>query len=165
MSKRKIIERYSLADRVLALTAQGKKDYEIAEILNKTDLEGVDTISQPTISRWLKKIRAERGTTSRGIVEEYLKESIPADLKLMDELTQFHLVIFRGKVAASVTGGKPEQIGLSEQRTAARDIHEILKTKMKFIGVDGDPGGTDTGEHPVDLSKYRDDKGDEAVNG
>ena len=49
---------------------------------------------------------------------------------------------------------KVAEIGLNERRTAARDIHEILKTKMRFIGVDGEIDNVDAGD-PVDLNKYK----------
>jgi len=163
MSQKRIIERYGLQARALTLAASGKKDYEIAEILTREDLAGKDAISQPSVSRWLKKTRQERGKTAKGIVDDYLKESIPADLKLLDELTQFHLVIFRGNVTMleGEDGKKVHAatITLDTRRTAARDIHEILKTKMKFVGVDGESGGNDRdGAAPVDLEKYRGQK-------
>ena len=163
MGQRPIIEQYALADRILALSASGKKDYQIAEILNREDLAGRDSISQPTVSRWLKKVREERGKTARGIVDDYLKESIPKDLELLDELTQFHLVIFRGNTAIleAEDGGKVRAatINLDTRRTAARDIHAILQTKMKFVGVDENSGGGAATGDPVDLDRYRSGSG------
>lgn len=165
MAAKKIIETYKLGDRILSLTAQGKKARDVADILNREELAGKDSISQPTISRWLKKVRKDRGVTAKGIVDDYLKESIPKDLELLDEIVHFHLVLFRGKVTILEKDGekvKAAEVGLNERRTAARDIHSILQTKMRFIGVDGDTGSAEG--DGLDLDQFRTEQEKEAVN-
>jgi hypothetical protein len=158
MAAKNIIRTYKLEDRIRVLKVQGLTDLQVSDRLNKEDLVGKDTISQPTISRWIKKDRKMRGQAAKTIVDDYLIESVPADLKLLDELTQFHLTLFRGKTTILEKDGeklKAAEVTLNDRRVASRDILSIIQTKMKFIGVDGDPGTGDTGSTPIDLSKYR----------
>ena len=146
MAAKNIIKTYHLEEKVRRLTAEGLTAEQVADRLNREDLAGKDSISQPTVSRWIKKDRKERGVTARTIVDDYLKESVPADLKLLDELTQFHLTIFRGNITILEKDGqkiKVAEIGLNERRIASRDIHSILQTKMRFIGVDPDTGSSE----------------------
>jgi hypothetical protein len=157
MGGKNIIKSFNLEDRILALSAQGMSSREIAARITKNDLVGKGSVSQPTVARFLKTVRKERGITARTIVDDYLKTSIPKDLELLDEVVKFHLTIFRGNVTIlEKKGEKVEaaEIGIKERITASRDIHAILQTKMRFIGVDGDSGGTDLGD-PVDLDKYK----------
>ena len=54
------IEKYSLNEFVLTLAGEGKTGAEIATILNnhiKKNLKTDDSITQPSVSRWLKQAR------------------------------------------------------------------------------------------------------------
>lgn len=157
MAAKNIIKTYNLADKIRVLKVSGKSDEAIAEILNREDLAGKDSISQPTVSRFVKKDRKLRERTSRIQVEDYLVDSIPADLKLLDEAIAFHLKIFRSKLTLVDNDGnviEKSDYSLNDRRIAARDILAIVSTKMKFVGVD--PGsGDDLGESGLDLDKYR----------
>lgn len=167
MAAQNKIVKYNLQDRTLALSVDHNHK-QIAGILTK-ELDGQDTISQPTVSRFIKRIRKEREETAKGIVTDYMKESLPADLRLLDEVATFHLAIFRGKLVGKVNGKELEKISLTDQRVAARDLHEILKTKFRFVGVpDGDLEGEGV-EHPVDLNDFKvkpeQNEGKETENG
>ena len=76
MSAKNIIKTYHLEDKVRVLKVQGLSDQEIADRLNKEDLVGKDSISQPTVSRFVKKDRKLRSKTAKTIVDDYLFESV-----------------------------------------------------------------------------------------
>ncbi len=161
MSAQNKILKYNLEDRLLALSALRKTHDEIAKILTQ-ELAGKDTISQNTVSRFLKKVREDRKEIAGAILVDYLSESLPADLSLLDELLKFHAVIFRGKLAAFIETAaegatKSEPVTLQDRRVAARDIHMIIQTKLRFVGIGGTEGEGDDGINPVDLAKFRRD--------
>jgi hypothetical protein len=166
MAAKNIIKTYHLEDRIRTLKVQGLSDEQIANKLNAEDLSGKDSISQPTISRWIKKDRKLRAKTAQTIVDDYMTESIPADLKLLDEITAFHLNVFRAKVTLKEKDGsviEASNMSFNDRRTAARDIHAIVQTKMRFVGVGVGPDDLDA-DSPVDLSQFRTDLEDKAVN-
>lgn len=119
------IEKYELGERCLELSVQGKTTTEIAEILTK-EIEGKGRISQPTVSRWLKKVRAERKETANAILTDYLNTSLPADLKILDELSQFYLTIFRDKIADVLSH-------LDELVAKVATLPQLLKAKVVNI--------------------------------
>lgn len=163
MSTQNKIERYQLGERCLELSVRCANHQEIAERLTQA-LEGKDSISQPTVSRFLKAERAKRSKQANLIVSHYLAEQLPKDLELLDEVARFHVAIFRGKISGDVRDGKKIEITLSDQRVAARDLHEILKTKFRFVGVPDHPdSGTTPGGDPVDLNQFL--STDEAADG
>lgn len=156
MAAKNIIKTYKLEEKVRALKTQGLSDDAIAERLNKEDLAGKDSISQPTVSRWVKKDRKLRGNKAKAIVDDYLVESVPADLKLLDEAIAFHLKIFRAKLTMVDNDGnviEKSDYSLNDRRIAARDILSIVSTKMKFIGVDGSGDSASDGDG-LDLSQF-----------
>ena len=149
------IEKYRLEDRTLVLDAEGKTTLEIAEVLTK-ELEGLATISQPTVSRWLKKTRKKRKNAAQPILEKYLEESLPSDLKILDELSTTYLAVFRNRVVGEITGEEAKKFNLKTRMAAGDRLHAIIQTKLRFIGID--PGDDDFDSvHPVDLAQFRTD--------
>ena len=149
------IDKFQLCDRTLVLDAQGQTTMEIAAILTK-ELEGRTHISQPTVSRWLKKTRKSRQTAAQKVLEEYLEETLPSDLKLLDELSSTYLAVFRNKVAGEIAGKSSEKFDLKTRMMAGDRLHAIIQTKLRFIGIDGAGDDIDA-MHPVDLALYRTD--------
>ena len=149
------IEKYRLEDRTLVLDAEGKTTLEIAEVLTK-ELEGLATISQPTVSRWLKKTRKDRKNAAQPILDKYLGETLPNDLKILDELLKKYLAISRNTVAGEIVGENSQKYDLKTQMAAEDRITHIIGMKLRFVGID--PGGEDFDSvHPVDLAQYRTD--------
>ena len=149
------IEKFQLADRILVLDTQGKTTLEIAAILTE-ELEGRTHISQPTVSRWLKKTRKSRKTAAQHVLEEYLEETLPSDLKLLDEMLTTYLPVFRNKVAGEIAGKSSEKFNLKDRMMSGDRILAIIQTKLRFIGIDGAGDDMDA-IHPVDLTQYRTD--------
>ena len=78
------IEKYGFQDRVLKLYSEpGMTSLRIAQVLTE-ELQGNDSISQPTVSRWLKDVRDERREETRQVVNEHIKANIPKDLEALD---------------------------------------------------------------------------------
>ncbi len=78
------IDQFSLDRRVLDLIKQGKKSPEIAAILTA---EGVE-ISQPTVSRWLKKQRDSNQGKIQDIIQDHVEKTVPADLDALELMEQ-----------------------------------------------------------------------------
>ena len=157
------IEQYNLQTRTLELKAEGYPTRRIAEFLTE-DLAGKDTISQPTVARWLAKERLKRKAAAEVILDDYISTSLPADLNILDELAETFLSIFRYNTGACnkvlkllqaevvdlkiykelrIKLGADKSINLREPdlkigMQAADRLQSILNTKFRFIGV-GDP--------------------------
>jgi len=128
------IEKYQLQERTLELSGEGKTTHEIAQVLTR-ELGGQDRVSQPTVSRWLKKKHVERRQIARVIVDDYIQESLPNDLKILDELSTFHLGIFRGTFLQTLETRLNTQIQRMDELMGrrvmkmdeVREIKEILE--------------------------------------
>lgn len=158
MAAKNIVRTYRLEDRIRVLKMQGLSDAQIADCLNKEDLAGKDSISQPTVSRFIKKDRKLRAAASKNLITDYMTESLPKDLVIIDEIVAFHYNIMHAKLSLrdTKTGTLTESsdFNLNDRRIAARDLNTVLKTKFDLIG--GDSGsGTDLGESGIDLSRFR----------
>lgn len=96
MPKIGIIEQHKLQDRIIGLSvAEGKKDYQIADILTA---EGY-SISQPTVSRFLKKHRERTESKSQQIFEDHVEKELPKDLDAIEEMEKQCLEWSREEVA------------------------------------------------------------------
>uniref|UniRef100_A0A6M3J405 Uncharacterized protein n=1 Tax=viral metagenome TaxID=1070528 RepID=A0A6M3J405_9ZZZZ len=157
------IEQYNLQDRTLSLKAEGYPTRRIAEFLTE-DLAGKDTISQPTVARWLANERRKRKAAAEVILDDYISTSLPADLNILDEMVETFLSIFRyntgglNKTLKLLQTGVVDlkiyrelKIELDKERSinirepdlktgmqAADRLRDLLNTKFRFIGV-GDP--------------------------
>lgn len=168
MAAQNKIEKYGLAERILALAAQpDATTLKIAEVVTgELRARGVaDSISQPTVSRFLKAVRQERGEQTRQIVHDHIKATVPADLAALDEIEAWLLEVFRDHrrslarirqefVAAlaskkrwgaaevvdlftRVVGEATEQAGydLKTRAGAAMNAVRVVETKLRFSGV------------------------------
>jgi len=151
------IEKYRLEERVLALAAEGRNTYQIAARITE-ELDGKDTISQPTVARWLKRTRRERSEQTRALVHEHIKAAVPKDLEALEEIEGFLMAVFRNRTVDPETGEEqPLQHDLSTRVDAGMKAVRIIETKLRFSGVLEDPQGAGAGGevHPVDLDEYR----------
>jgi hypothetical protein len=158
MPAKNIIKTYRLEDRIRVLKMQGLSDDKIADRLNKEDLVGKDSISQPTVSRFVKKDRKLRAAASKNLIDTYMAESLPKDLEIIDEIVAFHYNIMHAKMSLknAKTGNIVEasDFDLNDRRIAARDLNTVLKTKFDLLGANPETGD-DLGESGLDLEKYR----------
>ena len=166
MSKINKIEKYNLQERTLALSAQGHTTALIAAKLTE-ELQGRDTISQPRVSVWLKRIRKERSEQTREQFQDFVKTELPTDLKALKEIEGWHLDLFR----ADKLKEHLKSIGIQDQKaediaqiiiadfhtrsSAAMKALKIIETKLRFAGVLEDDGGAGSAAEPVDLDQYR----------
>lgn len=77
------IETQQLAGRIEELIASGTATSQGIAAALKT--EGY-AISQPTISRYLKKVRETRTDETRKIVEDHIQKTVPADLDALESI-------------------------------------------------------------------------------
>jgi DNA-directed RNA polymerase subunit F len=168
------IERFELAPRVLALTAEGKTTHEIARILTEEG-DGAYTISQSTVARWLKDVRKERSEQTRQVVHDYIQKTVPTDLESINEVQAWLIAQFRSLAHISIEAvsealAEPiteemfkkliaifpaDPLDLRTRAELGMKIVRIVDTKLKYAGVlEDDESGFGFGE-PVDLDEYR----------
>lgn len=159
-----MIDRFNLGERVLTLAGQGESTMSIARTMTK---EGPVSLSQSTVSRWLKKTRQERSEQTRAVVQEAIKEQVPADMKALNEVELWLLAQFRGEVAVEVkslieTDAKVaaivEAIKADTGRRAEFGLKavRIIEVKLRYAGILENPlEGGGAGLHPSDLDEIR----------
>ena len=173
------IDRFDLAPRVLALTAEGKTTHEIARIL--TDEAGGEySMSQSTVARWLKDVRKERSEQTRQVVHDYIQKTVPTDLESINEVQAWLITQFRSLAHISIEAvrerlGEPiteemfkklisifpaDPLDLRTRAELGMKNVPIVDTKLKYAGVlEDEDSGAGFGE-PVDLDEYRYDRGE-----
>lgn len=154
------IKTYQLEKSILELRGHGKSTAEIATIVSD-GLGDKDTISQRTIARFLAVERKKRKVVADVILEDYINLTLPSDLKILDELSETFLGLFRYNTGAlnqtlkllqaktvdlnafrklKIELALNESISIDEPSVklgmqAADRLHAILNTKFRFIGV------------------------------
>ena len=137
------IEKNNLQGRCLALFREGRTTAEIADILTQ-ELAGIDTISQPSVSRWLKPIRDDERDETRKRIHDHIKATVESDLDILDEVEGFMVQEFRNPANTVL---QRSDFGLKALR--------VVETKLKYAL--SDPTSTQDGLHPVDLDAFRND--------
>lgn len=125
MSTNNKIDQYNLQDRVLSLRAAGNSTRVIAQILSD-ELDGKDTISQPSVSRWIKKETQRRKAVSDVVIEDYITTSLPGDLKILDELAETYLGLFRHN-----TGALNKVLKFLQSSVPSLDDYRALKAELE----------------------------------
>ena len=157
MSARNKIEKYNLGPEVLRLDAlPGMTTYRIAELLTE-GLQGKDTITQSTVSRWLKGERKERRDQTRSVVNERLKKEVPKDLDALEEVQAWLMGIFRDQreliklnpewekdpeikaLMDKIQGGTDGGHDLRTRIDAAMKAVKVVEVKLKYAGILEDP--------------------------
>lgn len=135
------IEKYHLEQLALDLFEKKLTGQEIAARLT-AHLSGQDTISQPTVSRFLATVRREQKEQTKQLVHDHIQSNIVNDLEVVDEVERFLVETFRNKAESKNTRA---DFGLKAVR--------VVEMKLKYALIDPDTG--DGSEHPVDLSEFR----------
>lgn len=183
------IQKYGLEERILDLSL-GRTSSQVAELVTaELQAKGIqDQISQPTVSRFLRKVRASRAEETRNIVQEHIKAHVPKDLEAIEEIELWLLDRFRGRVDLSEDIGRIKQIGpideegkekltrLAKEIAAVIDgdhktkaefgmkAARLIELKLKYAGILENPENPRTaGDDPVDLDEFRSEVGKEAA--
>jgi len=156
-----VIERYGMEERILTLSMSGNTETQIAQIVSE-ELPDDVSVSQPTISRFLKKVKTERAAKAGAVIDGYLEAELPADLQVLTDMKKVYLS-FQKKILdvalGKVTPMKDDGFMAYDLKTlfAINDrLLELVKTTLKILGVDAD-GDVEARFDPVDLSKYEKD--------
>lgn len=176
------IEKYEIGPRVLDLSV-GRNTREVAAaITEELQARGInESISQATVSRWLRAIREARAEHTRSKVQEHIQEHVPADLNAIEEVELWLLDRFRGKVDLSEDIGRIGQIGPIEEnegklKRLAQEIASVIdgdhktraefgmkaarliELKLKYAGILENPEQKQSaGVDPADLDEFRQD--------
>lgn len=105
------IEKHELGPRIISLlTEQAKGSKEIAEILTKEGFK----LSQPTVSRWIKKQRENHQDEVHDIIHKHVTKVLPNDLQALEDMETQCLAW-----AQEGPDTKAERIGLWEKVNAS----------------------------------------------
>jgi len=155
MAAQSKIEKHKLTERTLALAGEGRTTNEIAQVLTK-ELGGRDTVSQPTVARFLKGVRQERSEQTKQVVHDHIKATVPADLQALDEIEGFLLSHFRNRGIDLVTGDEATlPNSLKTRIDCGMKAVKIIETKLRFAGILDDPD--ETVPDIPDLDEFRND--------
>lgn len=153
MAKPSKIEKYRLEQRCIALFRAAHTTGSIADVLTADLAERniEDTISQPTVSRWLKPYRDEAKEETEQIITDHIKAQVKDDLAVVDEVEAWHLAQFR----TPITPEDPnyEKMSTRERSELGMRVIKIIETKLRFAL--GDPAGGGRSCSPVDLEQFR----------
>jgi len=112
------IEKHDLGPRILTLlTEEGKGSKEIAVILTKEGFK----LSQPTVSRWIKKQRENHKDEVQDIITKHVTKVLPNDLQALEDMETQCLAW-----AQEGPDTKGERIGLWEKVSASFPEWKIL---------------------------------------
>jgi hypothetical protein len=143
MAKQSKIDKYKLEDFTLTMAGEGKTGTQIANALNeyiKTKLEIDDSITQPSVARWLKQIREERKEATQRVVNEDIQKHAVADLQATNDFKNFFYEQF-----------KKESNGLKTRTKAAMNCLKVIETRLRLGGI----GGDNESFHPVELQQMK----------
>jgi len=112
------IDREKLAPVILDLQSKGVTTS--AAIAQKLEELGYK-ISQPSVSRWLKAHNDVTRDTTRKLVEDHVKATVPADLEALEEME-----------AACLSWAKEDESAMAE-RVAGKKIAESVLPWQKLI--------------------------------
>ena len=159
------INTYGFGPKVIALEQEGLTHQQIADELTKI-LAGNDTISQPSVTRWLQKHKKEDSKLLNSIRREYREKEFAKDMEILNERIQYNYDICLDGFTVKDTEGKKifkSNFTVKEKREAEREMREWLKLKAHYCGLDAETGSGDSGT-PVDIEKYRLDDRESACN-
>ncbi|WP_094603452.1 hypothetical protein SPSIL_015070 [Sporomusa silvacetica DSM 10669] len=123
------IDSLGIGEYVLRLAGEGKGSREIAELLNT--VKGVK-ISYVSVNTWLKSVRKERAETTKAVVQDKIKATVPTDLDILesirDQLNNYRL----GKDE----NGDQITIKTSEKLLCIDRLNKVIDTRLKYSGAD-----------------------------
>ena len=133
------IIRYNLQGKCLELFDAHYTTAEIAEALTQILAEqniynragNPETISQPTVSRFLKPVRNEVREEMQEAVTNHIKANVANDLAIADEIESVFVTWFRGQDGKNIVPRK-------ERATHGMNVIKIIETKIKLALGDSD---------------------------
>lgn len=132
------ILKYDLAEKALELSTSCTT-MEISRLLTEQiQQKGIaDSISQPTVARFIKSHRDERANQTRALVEKYVQATTPRDLEILDDIMMGHFNIWKNR---QPDPENPEQFTegayTDEQRSSAgMKAVRVIETKLKWSGA------------------------------
>ena len=143
------IDTYGLGEIVLKLTSEGKRTYEIPAELNRILRErGVrnhkgeyETISQPTVSRWLKRYRQDLGEQTRAMVNERIKPIVD---EILSNMFKVHLNMIAIHENRSPDKGRRQLSFLGNSLKTRMDagMKAVIAGEkiLRLVGIEGDAG-------------------------
>ena len=138
------IDKLELGDRVLELSAEGETSQSIADIVTAEITTG--KISQPTVSRYLKKVRVKRAAQALSVMQGYVQVELPTDLAILSDIKRDYVSLrksvfdrFTGVVAGKILPGGIEPVPATLKNLMLLDnaLHELVKTTLRFVGAGG----------------------------
>jgi hypothetical protein len=131
MARQSKIVQHGLTDLLVTLYFdKGKNQEECARVLTERLTEqGIkDSVTQTTVSRWLKEEKARREAAVREVYVKHAEETLPSDLEAINELKDWYLETFRSEDSA-----------YKRRREAASDLMRLIDTRLR-IALACDPG-------------------------
>lgn len=154
-AEQKII-RYGLQERALALREQ-YTHREIADILTK-ELAGKDTISQPAVSRFLKKVTKHRSKILGPIRDKFVATELESDLKILKQNLKdaqgLRETAFNQMTGRVTPINKNQAYNMADFLRFDNVVQSYLKIVFHFCGVTDEGAGHGEDGHPVDLSEF-----------
>ena len=116
------IDSLGIGDYVLEKSGEGKGSREIAALLESE--KGVK-LAHTTVNGWLKSVRQERTETTKAIVQEKIKATVPRDLEILDE----QLVQMDG-------WRRDDTLKISDRLQVIKEQRATIAEKLKHSGAD-----------------------------
>jgi hypothetical protein len=164
MSAANKITKYDLGEKALELSASCTT-MEIARLLTEhLQHKGVtDSISQPTVARFIKAHRDERASRTKALVESYVQGTTPKDLERCDQIIERHFQVFKNLEPDPEIPGAVREAGYSweQQSSAAMKVVRVIETKLKWSGILNEKDPEDAASAAV--KKLQDDLNDELM--
>lgn len=115
------IDSLGLGEYVLQLAGEGKGSRDIAEMLNT--VKGVK-ISYVSVASWLKSVRKERAETTKAVVQETIKATVPRDLEILDE-----------QIAQMDAWRKDDRLKIGDRLCVISEQRKTIAEKLKYSGA------------------------------
>lgn len=142
------IDRYGFGDWVVELVLAGKKVREIAQLLTDSEvMRGAgDSISHEAVALWIRKNREEQAELRKMVAEDLLRESMGADISVLDKLANrlledfdrdFNEVVEDLGLFGIVRKQVPMPFEMRVQLSA--ELRQLIATKQKLS--EGSSGG------------------------
>lgn len=121
------IDSLGLGEFVLELAGHGKGSRDIAQ-----ELEHVHNvkIAYTSVNNWLKSVRKERAETTKAVVQDAIKATVPRDLEILDE-----------QIAQMDAWRKDDSLKISDRLYVISEQRKTISEKLKYSGAgEASPG-------------------------
>lgn len=118
------IDSLGLGEYVLQVAGEGKGSREIAALLDT--VKGVK-VSHASVNSWLKSVRKERAETTKAVVQEAIKATVPRDLEILDEQI-LQMDVWR----------RDDSLKISDRLQVIKEQRATIAEKLKHSGAGED---------------------------